>query len=170
MQTTSWIIENLQTALDTWNRKMAEIWQLLTQSPQDFKSGGIWEVIVDIHGAIMAIGLGVARAGLCHDSHRIRQILQALPLRRDCADFPEHLRGRADIEYRAQLREKLCGGLSGGRNHRARMHHLFALRLRAARHGRERLAAGANVGLCRGNHLQYAHPRRLRKNGRPGGA
>jgi len=38
---------------------MAEIWQLLTQSPQDFKSGGIWEVIVDIHGAIMAIGLGL---------------------------------------------------------------------------------------------------------------
>ena len=59
MQTTSWIIENLQTALDTWNRKMAEIWQLLTQSPQDFKGGGIWEVIVDIHGAIMAIGLGL---------------------------------------------------------------------------------------------------------------
>ena len=38
---------------------MAEIWQLLTQSPQDFKGGGIWEVIVDIHGAIMAIGLGL---------------------------------------------------------------------------------------------------------------
>lgn len=35
---------------------MAQIWQLVTQSPQDFKGGGIWDVVVTIHGALQAIG------------------------------------------------------------------------------------------------------------------
>ena len=48
--------ENLQNALDTWNSKLAEIWQILTQSPENFKGGGIWQVIVQIHGALQAIG------------------------------------------------------------------------------------------------------------------
>ena len=55
----NWIVANLQNALDTWNSKMAEIWTLLTQSPENFKGGGIWGVIVNIHGALMAIGLGL---------------------------------------------------------------------------------------------------------------
>ena len=55
----SWIVENLENALGTWNEKLAEIWQLITQSPQDFKGGVVWEVMVDIHGAVMAIGLGL---------------------------------------------------------------------------------------------------------------
>lgn len=52
----SWIVQNLQNALDTWNEKLAEIWQLITQSPETFKGGGIWTVIVDIHGALQAAG------------------------------------------------------------------------------------------------------------------
>ena len=55
----NWIVDNLQNALDTWNQKLAEIWQLLTQSPETFKGGGIWNVIVDIHGAVQAIGLAL---------------------------------------------------------------------------------------------------------------
>ncbi len=55
----NWIVENLQNALDTWNSKLSEIWQLLTQSPEDFKGGGIWNVIVDIHGAVQAVGLAL---------------------------------------------------------------------------------------------------------------
>jgi len=55
----NWIVQNLQNALDTWNGKLAEIWQLITQSPQEFKGGGIWSVIVDIHGAVQAIGLAL---------------------------------------------------------------------------------------------------------------
>lgn len=54
-----WIIENLENALNTWNQKMAEIFQLLTQSPETFKGGGIWAVILDIHGAVQAVGLGL---------------------------------------------------------------------------------------------------------------
>ena len=52
----NWVVQNLQNALDTWNGKLAEIWQILTQSPETFKGGGIWQVIVQIHGALQAIG------------------------------------------------------------------------------------------------------------------
>lgn len=52
----NWVVQNLQNALDTWNSKLAEIWQILTQSPEIFKGGGIWRVIVQIHGALQAIG------------------------------------------------------------------------------------------------------------------
>ena len=52
----NWVVQNLENALNTWNEKLSEIWGLLTQSPQDFKGGGLWEVIVDINGAVQAIG------------------------------------------------------------------------------------------------------------------
>ena len=52
----NWVVQNLQNALDTWNSKLAEIWQILTLSPENFKGGGIWQVIVQIHGALQAIG------------------------------------------------------------------------------------------------------------------
>jgi len=52
----NWIVQNLQNALNTWNEKLAEIWQLITQSPETFKGGSIWAVIVNIHDALQAIG------------------------------------------------------------------------------------------------------------------
>jgi hypothetical protein len=55
----NWIIENLENALNTWNAKMAEIFQLLTTSPETFKGGGIWAVILNIHDAVQAVGLGL---------------------------------------------------------------------------------------------------------------
>ena len=55
----NWVVQNLENALNTWNEKLAEIWQLITQSPQQFKGGTIWGVIVDIHGALQAIGLAL---------------------------------------------------------------------------------------------------------------
>lgn len=53
------IIDNLENALQTWNEKLAEIWLLLTQSPQEFKGGGIWRAILTIHDALIAIGLAL---------------------------------------------------------------------------------------------------------------
>ncbi len=55
----NWIVQNLENALNTWNQKLAEIWQLITQPPDQFKGGTIWKVIVDIHGAVQAIGLAL---------------------------------------------------------------------------------------------------------------
>lgn len=53
------IIDNLTSALNTWNSKLAEIWSLLTESPETFKGGSIWEVILKIHDALEAIGLAL---------------------------------------------------------------------------------------------------------------
>ena len=55
----NWVIQNLENALNTWNEKLAEIWTLITQSPQQFKGGTIWNVMVSIHGAIQAIGIAL---------------------------------------------------------------------------------------------------------------
>ena len=51
----NWIIDNLNSSLETWNSKLSEIWTLLTTSPENFKDGGIWNVIVGINDALKAI-------------------------------------------------------------------------------------------------------------------
>ena len=55
----NWVVQNLQNALETWNNKLGEIWQLVTQTPETFKGGSIWNVILNIHGAVQAIGLAL---------------------------------------------------------------------------------------------------------------
>ncbi len=35
----NWVVQNLENALETWNQKLTEIWQLITQSPEQFKGG-----------------------------------------------------------------------------------------------------------------------------------
>ena len=55
----SWVVQNLQNALNTWNEKLAEVWKLLIQSPKTFKGGSIWHVILNIHGGLQAIGLAL---------------------------------------------------------------------------------------------------------------
>jgi hypothetical protein len=55
----NWIVQILQNALEAWDEKMTEIWNLLTTSPENFRGGGIWNAIENIHGAVMAIGLAL---------------------------------------------------------------------------------------------------------------
>ena len=55
----NWIVQNIQNALDTWNSKLADIWNLVTQTPETFKGGDIWKVITTIHGGMQAIGLAL---------------------------------------------------------------------------------------------------------------
>lgn len=55
----NWVVQNLENALGTWNTKLAEVWNLLTMSPENFKGGGIWRVILSINGAMQAIGLAL---------------------------------------------------------------------------------------------------------------
>lgn len=52
----NWVVDNLNSALGMWNDKLTEIWTLLSTSPENFKGGGIWEVILSINGALKAIG------------------------------------------------------------------------------------------------------------------
>lgn len=56
MESSNWVVQNLQNSLETWNDKLSKIWLLITQSPEEFKGGTIWNVITDIHGALQAIG------------------------------------------------------------------------------------------------------------------
>jgi hypothetical protein len=83
----NWIVGNLQNALDTWNGKLSEIYMLVTQSPADFKGGAIWNIILNINGALQAIGLallvlffvvGVART--CTNFSELKRPEQALKL------------------------------------------------------------------------------------------
>lgn len=55
----NWVVQNLQNALDTWNSKLAEIWSLVTTTPQTFKGGAIWNVIKSIYNSMQGIGLGL---------------------------------------------------------------------------------------------------------------
>jgi hypothetical protein len=55
----NWIVANLENAFATWNDKMAEIWSLATTSPQDFKGGAIWDIVMGINGTLQAIGYGL---------------------------------------------------------------------------------------------------------------
>lgn len=55
----NWVVQNLENALNTWNEKLAEIWQLITMSPQDFKGGSIWNVMLGVHDAVKAIGIAL---------------------------------------------------------------------------------------------------------------
>ncbi len=52
----NWIVDNLNSALATWNDRLAEIWQLLSTSPEDFRGGGVWAVMLNINDALKATG------------------------------------------------------------------------------------------------------------------
>ena len=55
----NWVVDNIVNALNTWNEKMAEIWQLVSQSPQSFKGGTVLNVIEGIHNSLVAVGLAL---------------------------------------------------------------------------------------------------------------
>ena len=55
----NWVVQHLMNTLATWNEKLAEVWQLLTMSPENFKGGGIWKVILTINGSLQAVGLAL---------------------------------------------------------------------------------------------------------------
>ncbi len=52
----NWIVDNLNSALAMWNGRLAEIWQLLSCSPEEFRGGGVWTVILGINDALKATG------------------------------------------------------------------------------------------------------------------
>lgn len=55
----NWVVQHLVNTLNTWNEKLAEVWELLSMSPESFKGGGIWRIMVNINGALQAIGLAL---------------------------------------------------------------------------------------------------------------
>ncbi len=43
----NWVVSTLESALETWNDKLTEIWALVAQTPESFRGGEIWNVIGD---------------------------------------------------------------------------------------------------------------------------
>ena len=57
----NWVVSTLEDALSNWNDKLAEIWSLVSQTPESFRGGEIWTVIVGIHNALVGFGYGLLR-------------------------------------------------------------------------------------------------------------
>jgi hypothetical protein len=55
----NWVVRNLESSIGTWNEKLLELWQLVTQTPETFKGGQVWSVIVNINSALVGIGYGL---------------------------------------------------------------------------------------------------------------
>ncbi len=55
----NWIVGNLQSAFNTWNDKLTEIWSLVSTSPETFRGGAIWTTIVSINDALKAVAYGL---------------------------------------------------------------------------------------------------------------
>ena len=74
----NWVVENLENALETWNSKLSEIWRLLSESPTEFKGGGIWNVMVNINDALKAVGYALLvlffLMGIMHQFNSFQEI------------------------------------------------------------------------------------------------
>ena len=110
----NWVIQNLQNALTTWNEKFAEIWTLLTQSPESFKGGAIWQIVLNIHGTLQAIGyallvlffvVGVIKT--CGSFVEVKKPEHALKL------FVRFVLAKAVITYGLELLMKLMTIIQG---------------------------------------------------------
>ncbi|MBU5431945.1 hypothetical protein [Intestinimonas sp. MSJ-38] len=55
----NWVIQSLEHSLGIWNDKLAELWSLITQTPENFKGGDIWNVIVGVNSVMQGIGYGL---------------------------------------------------------------------------------------------------------------
>ena len=65
----NWVVQNLENALETWNEKLAEIWQLITQSPEQFNAGQIAHQLDDSPPCffrLFAVFLDVGEDDLMH--------------------------------------------------------------------------------------------------------
>ena len=100
----SWIVDNLTNALNTWNDKLGEIWQLLTVSPVSYNGGAVWSVMTGIYGALQAIAYGLLvlffAAGVvktCGSFAEVRRPEQALKL------FVRFALAKAAVDYGLDL-------------------------------------------------------------------
>ena len=90
------------------------------------------------------------------DSHGVRADVQALYVCRNRADSAVVICRGGDGEHRQELSEILCRRMSGRRNHRACLRHLFAVCVSSAICQHRCLGNYAGLDLCRGDRIQYA--------------
>lgn len=90
------------------------------------------------------------------DSHGVRADVQALYVCRNRADSTVVVRRGGNRQHRQELSEILCRRMSGGRDHRACLRHLFAVCVSSAVCHYRCLGNHASLDLCRGDRIQYA--------------
>lgn len=71
------ILDLLKTVVAFWNDKVALVFELLGQSPTEFKDGGPWEVIADIEPIFVAVGSSLVVLffviGFCSESIDVKE-------------------------------------------------------------------------------------------------
>lgn len=55
----NWLIESLKWTFEFWNNKQTEIWQLVSTTPEEFKGGDIWKLVLTLNDGLKAIGYGL---------------------------------------------------------------------------------------------------------------
>ena len=87
----NWIVKNLENSIGTWNEKLSELWMLITQTPETFKGGQIWSVIVNIHSALVGIGYGLLvlffAMGIFQSAASFRELQRPEPILRHFIRF-----------------------------------------------------------------------------------
>lgn len=53
------IINSLQSALSLWNEKLSELFSMLTTTPEEFRGGAIWTIILKVFDSMSAVGLAL---------------------------------------------------------------------------------------------------------------
>ena len=53
------IINSLQSALSIWNEKLGELFSMLTTTPEEFRGGAIWAIILKVFDSMSAVGLAL---------------------------------------------------------------------------------------------------------------
>ena len=76
----NWVVQNLQNALDTWNSKLAEIWQIITQSPENFKGEHLGND--DSQYPRCAAGNRVCPSGVVFRSRRSKNLQEFLQVKK----------------------------------------------------------------------------------------
>ena len=93
----NWIVDNLNSALEMWNGRLAEIWQLISTSPESFKGGGVWNVIVNINDGLKAVG------------YALLVLFFVMGVVKTCGSFTEMKKAGGGL----QMLHPLCAGAGG---------------------------------------------------------
>ena len=54
-----WVVDIIEHCITLWNSTLSSIWSMLTQSPETFHNGAVWDAITKIFTALQGAGYGL---------------------------------------------------------------------------------------------------------------
>ena len=54
-----WVVDIIENCITLWNSTLSSIWSMLTQSPETFHNGAVWDAITKIFTALQGAGYGL---------------------------------------------------------------------------------------------------------------